>query len=221
MADVYDFYGMILLEDKPLSVDDRATYDTLMRDIRRKFVTALKSRIIAEAGYIGIDLKVMSIEAMCKKISDTLAEAVTKEADTMAALGTGFKLMNFIENVHNNKPPDPFYTAPDAFRSKEGTKRAMFGGEPWAKISEAFIKVEKAQTTKEIIYAIDITCDLQHNTNHVLFDITGGDVKAILDQKDKPDAFKYFYERMSAISKPLATKYLMAKDPIGKIDFVS
>ena len=213
ISDIYNFYGLILLEDTDgVSPEDKSKYEIEIRLIRDKFITALKSRIIAEAGYIGIDLKNASIEAMVGRIKTKLNEEIVNNASKMAAFGTGFKLMDFVQNMEGIKQPDPIYNASDAFRSTKGKSRSMYGGEPWAKISEAFINVEKAKPTREIIGAIDHLCDLQHNTNYVLFDITsGGNIREVLDMKLKDDSLKYFIKNMTPEFKELATKYLSTK----------
>ena len=83
----------------------------------------------------------------------------------------------------------------------------MFGGEPWAKISEAFTKIEEALGPKATILAIDHLNALAHNCCAVIFDLTGtryggsvtqhAAIKAVLDDKFKAKTPKEFAKKMS------------------------
>lgn len=170
-SDVYDFYGLTVLSG-PAYTTYKPKRLEILKDIRSKYIASLKGRIKAEAGYLGIEIDGDSIASIIKNVSAQLNSAIEAEAENMRRYDSkGFNIMKFVEQFH--KQPTGMQTAPDAFRSKEGKARAMFGGEPWAKISEAFLKIESAQTDTEIILAIDGLNSLQHNTNYVLVDIAG------------------------------------------------
>ena len=171
-ADVYNFYGLTMLSAPEYKAFKSRRMELLL-DIKQKYVEALKSRIKAEAGYIDLDVEGDSIEAILKQVSNHLNSALEAEAESMRKYDSkGFNIMKFVKQFHTDKPKG-LETAPDAFRSKQGTSVSMFGGEPWAKIAEAFLAIAQAKTDSEIILSIDALNSLQHNTNYVLVDIAG------------------------------------------------
>lgn len=181
-SDVYDFYGLSLMTgmDDDELIDQRSLH---LQEIRQKYIDSLKERIKAEAGYINLDVDGDSLVQLCGRISNALEKEIDQQAEKMRLFGQGFNMMDMIQQAHEAKPKG-LEAAPEAFRSKQGTSRAMFGGEPWAQISEAFLAIEKAETDSEIILAIDQLNSLQHNTNYVLFDITGyANVHDVLNEK--------------------------------------
>jgi len=175
--------------------------------IRFKYIDSLKARIKAEAGYINLDVDGDSIEQLCSRISNALEREINQQAQQMAmGLSQGFNMASMIQQAHDSRPKG-MEAAPEAFRSKQGKSRSMYGGEPWAQISEAFLAIEKAQTDSEIILAIDQLNSLQHNTNYVLFDITGyANVHDVLNEKFEASHPKDFKSKMSKDVIQLLTK---------------
>lgn len=171
-SDVYDFYGLTLLSG-PDHVAFKERRRELLLDIKKKYVKSLKDRIKLEAKLIGLDIVEDSIEAIVKKVSEALGDEIAEQAEEMRIMNRGFNVMRFLDKFHNKPQPTGLEVAPGAFRSDEGKKMAMYGGEPWAQISEAFLAIERSETDSEIILAIDALNSLQHNTNYVLFDIAG------------------------------------------------
>lgn len=195
-SDVYDFYGLSLMtgiEDETL-LEERSGY---LQEIRQKYIDSLKERIKAEAGYINLDVDGDSIEQLCGRISKSLEKEIDDQAEKMRLFGQGFNMINMIQQAHDARPKG-LEAAPEAFRSKQGTSRSLFGGEPWAQISEAFLAIENAKTDSEIILSIDQLNSLQHNTNYVLFDITGyANVHDVLNEKFAASHPRDFKSKMS------------------------
>ena len=185
-SDVYDFYGLTMLAGPTYAAFKTRRFEHLL-DIKSKYVAALKSRIKAEAGYIDLDVDGDSIEAILGQVEKHLSGAIEAEASSMMKFGSkGFNIINFVKKFHTDKPKG-LEAAPDAFRSSAGTKRSMFGGEPWAQISEAFLAIAKAESAIEIVLSIDALNSLQHNTNYVLVDIAGvpgvDQLRAMMEEK--------------------------------------
>jgi hypothetical protein len=204
--DVYSFYGLSCVDAPTLDDEARKIYSFHLKHIQSQYIKTLRKRIVEEAGYIGLDVNGDSIASLVKKVTDGLQEQLKKQSAKMTAIGVGFNIMDMIKSEHSKKPKS-LENAADAFRSKDGKSRSMFGGDPWAKISEAFMKIEEAATSKEIIFAIDQLNDLQHNTCAVIFDLTGtrgsaGDnhaaVQAVLDEKFKAKSPQEFADKMSS-----------------------
>ena len=206
VSDVYDFYGLSVLNESELKGEDHQQYVFFLTEIRDNYIKTLKRRIKEEAGYLGLDVEQSSIEIMVKKVSEKLGDEIKRQSSQMASMGKGFDMMSMIKAQHAAKVPG-MENAAEQFRSKQGKSRSAFGGEPWAKISEAFLAIEKAETPKTIILAIDHLNDLQHNCCHVIFDLTGtrggggsshADVQAVLDEKFAAKTPKDFASKMSS-----------------------
>lgn len=206
VSDVYDFYGLSVLDETTLDTESKQMYTFFLVEIRDNYIKTLKRRIKEEAGYLGLDVEQSSIEIMVKKVSEKLGDEIKRQSNSMAAMGKGFDMMSMIKAQHAAKVPG-MENAAEQFRSKQGKSRGAFGGEPWAKISEAFLAIEKAESNKSIVLAIDHLNDLQHNCCHVIFDLTGtrggggdkhADVQAVLDEKFSAKSPKDFADKMSS-----------------------
>ena len=204
--DVYDFYGLAMLSEADLKGEDLQQYVFFLTEIRDNYIKTLKKRIKEEAGYLGLDVENTSIEAMVKKVSEKLNDEIKRQSTSMAAMGKGFDMMSMIKAQHAQKVPG-MENAAEQFRSKQGKSRSAFGGEPWAKISEAFLAIERAESPKSIVLAVDHLNALQHNCCHVIFDLTGtrgggGDnhqaVQEVLEDKFKAKTPKEFADKMSS-----------------------
>jgi hypothetical protein len=205
-SDIYDFYGLTMVDADSIDEDSAKLYNFYLRDIKSKYIESLAHRIRLEAKWMGLDLDGNSITALVGKLSAKIDEEINKQAAKMRMTGTGFNMLDFVKSQQGQKQRD-LDIAADTFRSKEGKSRPAYGGEPWAKISEAFLKVEKADTPKDIIQAVDALNSLQHNCCHVLFDLTntryGGEpddataVRAVLEEKFKAKTPKEFEKKMS------------------------
>lgn len=203
--DIYDFYGLTMVDRDSLPAPNLRLFKFYLNEIKRKYIESLAHRIRLEAKWMGLDLQGNSITALVGKLSAKMDEEIQKQAGNMRMMGAGFDMLSFVKAQQGQKQRD-LDVAADTFRSKEGKSRAAFGGEPWAKISDAFLRVEKATSEQEIILAIDALNSLQHNCCHVLFDLTntrGGSgedataVKAVLEEKFKAKTPKEFGKKMS------------------------
>ena len=204
VEDVFSFYGLTMVVESDLKTDDaKQMFNFFLKDIQKKYVDALRKRIKEEAGYLGLDIEGTNIESLMRNMRSGLDEQIKSQSARMATLGTGFNMMDHVRSTMGAKPKG-METAADAFRIKE-KQRPAFGGEPWAKISEAFLGVERASSPKEIILAIDHLNDLAHNTCEVLFDLTGTrsggnghqEIKKILDEKKNATHPREFASKMS------------------------
>jgi hypothetical protein len=193
-----------MLTEDQLDEEGKKLYIFYLSEIRTHYVVTLKKRIKEEAGYLNLDVDGSSIAALLKNMKNKMDEEIVKQSARMSATGSGFNMMDMVKSTHSAKPK-ALEASAEAFRSKEG-RRPAFGGEPWAKICEAFLAIEQAQSSKAIVTSIDLLNSLQHNCCHVLFDLTGTrggggsnhtDVKAVLDDKFKAKTPKEFASKMS------------------------
>lgn len=205
VSDVYDFYGLSCVTEASLNEEEKKMFTFFLNEIQRKYVISLKKRIKEEAGYLGLDIEGTNIETLMTNMKKGIDEQIKQQASKMARTGSGFNMMDIIKDTMNAKPKG-MENAAAAFRVKE-KQRPAFGGEPWAKIAEAFLGVERAKSNKDIILAIDHLNDLQHNCCHVLFDLTGtrgggGEahkaIAEILDEKKHAKTPRDFAPKMSS-----------------------
>lgn len=204
--DIYDFYGLTMVNRDALPSPNQRLFKFYLNEIKRKYIESLAHRIRLEAKWMGLDLQGNSITALVNKLTTKMDEEIKKQSKNMMALGTGFDMLAFVQ-AHQKQKQRDMDIAADTFRSEEGKSRPAYGGEPWAKISDAFLRVEKAVSDQEIILAIDALNSLQHNCCHVLFDLTntrgasGEDataIKAVLEEKFKAKTPKEFEKKMSS-----------------------
>jgi hypothetical protein len=205
VSDVYDFYGLTCVAEDGLDDEGKKMYTFFLSEIKRKYVISLKKRIKEEAGYLGLDIDGTNIETLMGNMKKGIDEQIKEQSNKMARTGAGFNMMDMIKGTYNTKPKG-MENAASAFRVKE-KQRPAFGGEPWAKIAEAFLNVERAESNKAIVLAVDYLNDLAHNCCAVLFDLTGTRyggtaenrkaIQEILDEKKNARTPKEFAFKMS------------------------
>lgn len=205
VSDVYDFYGLSCVTEGNLDDEGKKMYSFFLSEIKRKYVISLQKRIKEEAGYLGLDIDGTNIESLMSNMKKGIDEQIKEQSNKMARTGAGFNMMDMIKTTYNAKPKG-MENAASAFRIKD-KQRPAFGGEPWAKISEAFLSVERAESNKAIILSIDHLNDLAHNCCAVLFDLTGTRyggtadnrkaIQEILDEKKNAPTPKGYASKMS------------------------
>ena len=205
VSDVYDFYGLSCITESSLNDEESKMYTFFLNEIKRKYVIALRKRIKEEAGYLGLDIEGTNLASLLSNMKKGIDEQLAAQAKSMARTGSGFDMMSMIKSQHSNKPKG-MENAAATFRVKE-KQRPAFGGEPWAKISEAFLAVEKSTSNKEIVLSIDHLNDLAHNCCAVLFDLTGTRgtadenhkaIQRILDEKKNARTPREYSSKMSS-----------------------
>lgn len=191
--DIYDVYGLEELLSAPLEASDLTQVTQRLHEIKDAYVHACKSRIRAEARFLGLDVEDISFAAMLGRIKDHLGKAIQKSmmanAERMQR-GGSFNLMAEILKAHQAAgsmpegvdpakygvkvaPPVPRPDVdPDWF--KKGTSGRVTEDPKWAEITKAYLAVDKAITNREIVSAIDTLNQLQHNSFHVLIDLQTG-----------------------------------------------
>ncbi len=195
--DIYDVYGLEWVRTAPsIDQDDRQLISFRLGEIRDAYVHACKSRIRAEAKFLGIDgTEELTFAAMLTKIKDALGAAVQKaafdQADRMVRGGGPPKLFQTILKAHQaagNTPQGvdltkfgmgPTAAAPprpdvDPNWFMKGNSGRVGEDPKWAEIVKAYLAVEAARGDDEIIMSIDRLNQLQHNSFHVLIDLQTG-----------------------------------------------
>jgi hypothetical protein len=242
--DIYDVYGLDWVLQVNLDPEDRQFVNFRLNQIQDAYVHAAKSRIKAEAGFLGIDdADNLSFSSMLGRIKDHLATAVQ---DSMMAnaermqRGGGFNLMGEILKAHQKAGRMPVGIDPSKFGVKVETPQPRPDVDPnwfmkgnsgrvvedpkWAEIARAYLGVEAAKDSREIVQAIDRLNQLQHNSFHVLIDLQTGrmlndysnatndrdarkNLQEILDIKLKARSPSVFASSMSKEVRDILHKY--------------
>ena len=217
--DIYDVYGLeYVIKVKPssgFSLDDDNMISFRLNEIKAAYVHACKSRIRAEAGYLGIAAGGdFSFSGLLDQIKNSLPNLMEKEAEKMM-YGGHIDVMSHIINAHRAaggdlkgidtsrfnvtkdqvKPPsvDPsWFVAGSSSNTKYGR---IYENPRWHEIAKAYLAVEAAQTNDQIISSIDRLNQLQHNSFHVLIDLqTGRMLKNFTNESDDREARKVLQE---------------------------
>ncbi len=209
--DIYDVYGLESLLGRDLDQEDARMIAHRLVDIRDIYVAACKSRIRAEARFVGIKLEgdQFSFSHALAQIKNTIGEAVQKEAQRAARTGGPMNLMGTILQAHRAAgndlkgidvsrfglsaeappPPPKKDVDPNWFMKIDGHGARVWDNPRWADIAKAYLAVEAANTPREIVGAIDRLNQLQHNSFHVLIDLqTGRMLNDFTNQTDDREA---------------------------------
>lgn len=194
-ADIYDVYGCEwVLTAANLDTEDQHIISFRLNEIQDAYVHACKSRIKAEARFLGIgNVEELSFSAMLANIKDHLGKAIQQsmfdQSERMMRGGApnifkdilkahqaagnvpkGVDLAKFGMKAENTPPrPD---VDPNWFM--KGNSGRVTEDPRWAEITKAYLAVEAARSDKEIISTIDRLNQLQHNSFHVLIDLQTG-----------------------------------------------
>lgn len=193
--DIYDVYGLesILNSGANLDSEDRTIVSMRLREIRDTYVAACKSRIRAEARFLGIKLDGdgFSFTQVINEIKNNISKAMEKNAEKMMR-GGSFNLMGTILAAHQASgadlkgidisrfglksatPPPKKDVDPNWFMKTKDHGGRVWEDPRWAEIAKAYVAIESAQTNQEIVLAIDRINQLQHNSFHVLIDLQTG-----------------------------------------------
>ncbi len=188
-ADIFDLYGCEWLFHQPLQEDDAAKVRGRLYEIHGIYVTSAKARIRSEARYVGKVLdKELSFEEMFSSMRDLLVKNIqarqmsggpvnlmqevlkARMASGISMEGIDLGRFGLIEEKVE-KPPAP-EVDPQWFR--KGADSRMWDNPKWAEISEAYLRLERADDTKSIIETVDRLNQLQHNSFHILIDLQSG-----------------------------------------------
>lgn len=217
--DIYDVYGLEWVlkarQGQDLDAEDRSMISFRLQEIRNIYVAACKSRIRAEARFLGIDLEgdTFSFEYVLKEIKNNIGKAMEQNAEKMMR-GGGFNLMGHILNAHKaagadltgidtarfgvgaaTAPPPKKDVDPNWFMDTKKHGGRVWEDPRWAEIAKAFVAIEEAHGDDEIIRSIDRINQLQHNSFHVLIDLqTGRMLTDYTNQTDDREARKRLQE---------------------------
>jgi hypothetical protein len=246
-ADIYDVYGIEWVMRNRLDEEDERLCDFRLTEIQSVYVHACKNRIRAEAAFLGVkNVGEITIAQMLEGIREAVGTAIQKSMfdrseDMMH--GGGFNLMGTILSAHQAagsaeiKGVDlsrfgvvaaaPVKTAEvdvDWFMDTKKAGGRVTNDPKWAEIAKAYLAVEQATSSKDIIASIDRLNDLQHNSFHVLIDLQTGRMlnkyenatddrearkrlQEILDLKKNAAKIEEFSPKMSSEVRKLITKY--------------
>lgn len=244
--DIYDVYGIEwALSKAVLDKADQFVLEDRLRDIKNIYVAACKSRIRAEAKFLGVDLDGDNFQfsRVLTKIGDLIGKAFEQNAEQMMR-GGSFNLMGTILQAHQaggadlkgidlsrfglnngqNTKTQPKDVDPDWFMSTKNNGGRVWNDPRWAEIAKAYVAVEEAATSHQIIQSIDRLNQLQHNSFHVLIDLQTGRMltdhtnsvddrqarqrlQEVLDIKLKSVNVLDFKDKMSGDVRRTLTKY--------------
>ncbi len=215
--DIYDLYGLewVLKGGSGLDSEDRSVISFRLREVRDTYVAACKSRIRAEARFLGIKLDGdgFSFSKVLDEIKKGVGAAMQKDAEKMMR-GGSFNLMGTILKAHQAggadlkgvdlarfgvnaaaPPPPKKDVDPEWFMKTKDHGGRVWEDPRWAEIAKAYVAVEESRTDDEIIRAIDRINQLQHNSFHVLIDLqTGRMLTDYTNQTDDREARKRLQE---------------------------
>lgn len=213
--DIYDVYGLERINSIPnLDPEDTALLTFRLHEIRGFYLSACKSRIRAEAQYLGVKLTGdgFSFTQVLDEIKRNIGKAMEQNAEKMMR-GGSFNLMHHILSAHQAAGADLKGIDTSRFGLTTQTKPTQKDVDPnwfmdtkkhggrvwedprWAEIAKAFLAIEEATTNQEIITAIDRINQLQHNSFHVLIDLqTGRMLTNYTNQTDDRQARKRLQE---------------------------
>lgn len=205
--DIYDVYGLESILNKGVEIDpeDKSQISFRLREIRDCYVAACKSRIRAEARFLGINLEGdgFSFSRVLEEIRQNIGKAMEKNADKMMR-GGSFNLMGTILQAHQAAGADLKGIDTSRFGLKVAApappkkdvdpnwfmRAKDYGGRVWedprwAEIAKAYVAIEEAITDAQIITSIDRINQLQHNSFHVLIDLQTG--RMLTDYTNRTD----------------------------------
>ncbi len=213
--DMYDVYGLEhvlgpVVARTALDQEDADFIAFRLGEIKDAYVHACKSRIRAEAKFLGIELEDASFATILTRMREHLGKAVQNSMMANAAnmqRGGNFNLMSEILKAHQaagnpltgvdvtkygvkQQAPAP---RPDVDPNwfMKGNAGRVTEDPKWAEITQAYLAVENAGTNSAIIGAIDRLNQLQHNSFHVLIDLqTGRMLTDFSNQTDDREARK-------------------------------
>lgn len=184
-VDIFDFYGCEFLFNNPeVSPEDKSQAEDRIHDIHDLYVNSTRERIKAECKFLGIDdYEGFTIRKAVKLMQKILEKDCFDQADNVRQSGEGMNLMGSILKAHQMAGGDMEginmgafgVAAQDEPVSKNSIDADSLLKDPkWHVIAEAFINLEDANTTKDMILSIDHLNDLQHNSFHLLIDLQTG-----------------------------------------------
>lgn len=216
--DIYDVYGLEWVykaNQTNLDGEDRSLISFRLQEIRDTYVAACKSRIRAEARFLGIKLDGdgFSFSQVIEEIKKSIGKAMEQNAEKMMR-GGKFNLMGTILAAHQAggadlkgidvakyglnpaaPPPPKKDVDPNWFMKTKDHGGRVWEDPRWAEIAKAYVAIEEAQTEDQIIQSIDRINQLQHNSFHVLIDLqTGRMLTDYTNQTDDREARKRLQE---------------------------
>lgn len=210
--DIYDVYGLewVMTADN-IDEEDRQAIHFRLTEVRDAYVHACKSRIRAEAKFLGVRLRDdFTFEDLVGIVKEHLANSMMSAGPM--GMGPG-GLMGTILQAHQmagtnlddidlgrfgmqkQEQPAEASVDPDWFMNTNKHKGRVFNDPKWAEIARAFVRVESANSIAEMIKSIDALNQLQHNSFHVLIDLqTGRMLNNYENASDDRDARKRLQE---------------------------
>lgn len=236
--DIFDLYGCeYLLHKANLEDDDKQIVEFRVREIKDAYVASCRSRVIAEARYLGINVGAdRSLSEILEDARTKVIEMVQKQATTgMFGYGSP-NLMQTVLKAHMAAGSSMAGIDLKRFGLSEAEKpqenemetlsNSMLKDPTWHIIAKAYLDVEAAQSIQTIISSIDKLNSLQHHSFHVLIDLQTGrmldsskcegavahnaaatNVKDILGLRMQAKTPYIFLEKMSGDIKSLFNKY--------------
>lgn len=214
--DIYDLYGLEAVLKSPLYHGEESGFiSSRLQEIRDIYIAACKSRIRAEAVFVGIKLDDnFSFDYVLKQVKQLIGKELAGNA-TRTMGGGPVNLMATILNAHKAAGSDlkgidleRYGVKDEVIEKPKGAdvdpewfmKSGKFGDRiwdnpRWAEIAKAYLAIESARSDQEIIQSIDRINLLQHNSFHVLIDLqTGRMLRDYSNQSDDRDARKRLQE---------------------------
>jgi hypothetical protein len=182
--DIYDFYGCeFLYNNGNVEEHDRSEAERRIKEIYGKYLFSVRERIKAEFRFLGLEEGSFSLKKMIETLDNLLEAEMTQQSEQMMALGGGFNMMKVVLEASKERGEDVsefngkfgFNTGLEPPKPKNTIDPDCIVNNPkWKTIADAFIQLEDAKTTKEMILSVDRLNGLQHNSFHLLIDLQTG-----------------------------------------------
>ena len=219
--DIFDFYGCECLFSHPsVEEPDRKEAESRLREIYHKYVYSVRERIKAEFAFLGIDdFDGFSIKKMVESLGNLLEEEMNRQSSAMMMSGGGFNMMKAVLEANKERGEDVsefsgrfgFDSGPEPVAPKNSIDPDCIVNNPkWKTIADAFIQLEDAKTTREMVLSVDRLNGLQHNSFALLIDLQTG---RMLEGKSEGGMKGRHNEAVDTVKEVLDIK-MSAKSPL-------
>lgn len=238
--DMYDVYGCQDLLCKEISTFEKAKVTARLQDIRKLYLTSVKSRVRACAKtFFHIDID----DDNWNRMLDRARESITKNLQKSFQTGAPINLMAEIMKSHQQAGLDISDINVKGLQIQKTEKikgvevdpkwfdkKNVSWAELWVEISKAYLGIEEAFDPMQICVKIDALNQLQHCRSHVLIDLQIGrmiensegenqnnetaaraNLQGILDMAKNSREPVDFAHEMSEDIKPLVLKHRNTK----------
>lgn len=186
---LFDFYTLSFIKTlniNPLSKDSKASFlgdseevTSLIHDAENKLLPALKKDLLAAVFYaICCEIRHAVLDDVFDKYNDEILKQNTKKLPLLAKyykgnpendVETREESYNLVKKIGGTQNPEQFVKDCSVGFIEGFGHVDHYGGKPWKRICEGWLRLYRASNPSDIYVAIDHIYDLQHN-NDTVFD---------------------------------------------------